>query len=66
MSKVIKGIKQIEEELRKLGVVQDIKIVKPKPVTYDVIHFTIVHSESAAIVMSVELFGSFSTKIKKY
>lgn len=65
LSKAIKDIKQIEEELRKLDVVQDVKIVKPKPVTYDVIHFPIVHGESAAIVMPVELFGSLFDEIEK-
>jgi len=65
LSKAIKDIKQIEEELRELDVVQDVKVVKPKPVTYDVVHFPIVHGESAAIVMPVELFGSLFDEIEK-
>lgn len=65
MSRAIKDIKQIEKELRHLDVVQGVKIVKPEPVIYDVIHFPIVHGESTAIVMPVELFGSLFEEIEK-
>lgn len=65
MSKAVKDIKQIKKELCKLDVVQDVKIVKPKPLPYDVIHFPIVHGASAAIVMPIELFGSLFDEIEK-
>jgi predicted hydrocarbon binding protein len=65
LSKAVMDIKQIEEELRGLDVVQDVKIVKPKPLNYDVMHFPIIHGESVAAVMPVELFGSLFDEIEK-
>jgi predicted hydrocarbon binding protein len=65
LSKAVMDIKQIEEELRELDVVQDVKIVKPEPLIYDVIHFPIMHGESQATVMSVELFGSLFDEIER-
>jgi predicted hydrocarbon binding protein len=65
LSKAVMDIRQIEEELRGLNVVQDVKILKPKPLTYDVIHFPIIHGESVAAVMPVELFGSLFDEIEK-
>jgi len=65
LSKAVKNTKQIEEELRRLDVVQDVKIVKPEPLTYDVIHFPIVHGESVAMVMPLELFGSLFDETEK-
>lgn len=65
LSKALKDIKQVEEELRKLDVVEDVKIVKPEPLTYDIIHFPIVHGGSAAIVMPVELFGSLFDEVER-
>jgi len=65
LSKAVKNIQQLEKELRKLDVVEDVKIVKPEPLTYDVIHFPIIHGESVATVMPVELFGSLFDEIEK-
>lgn len=65
LSKAVMDIKQIEKELRKLDVVEDVKTVKPEPLTYDVIHFPIIHGASAAIVMPIELFGSLFDEIEK-
>jgi len=65
LSNAVKDIKQIKKELCKLDIVQDIKIVKPKPLSYDVIHFPIVHGESAAIVMPIELFSNLFDEIEK-
>lgn len=65
LSKAVKGIKQIEEDLRKLDVVQDVKIVRPEPLTCDVVHFPIVNGNSAATVMPAELFGSLFDEIEK-
>jgi len=65
LSKANKDTKHIEEELRKLDVVQDVKIVKPEPLTYDVIHFPIIHGESVAMVMPLELFGSLFDETEK-
>lgn len=65
LSKAVKDVNQIKEELRKLDVVQEVKIVKPQPLPYDVIHFPIMHGESVAMVMPVELFGSLFDEIEK-
>jgi predicted hydrocarbon binding protein len=65
LSKAVKDVRQIEEALRKLDVVQDVKIVKPEPLAYDAIHFPITHGDSAAMVMPVELFGSLLDEIQK-
>jgi predicted hydrocarbon binding protein len=65
LSRATKDIDQIEKDLRKLDVVQEVKIVKPEPLSYDVIHFPIVHGESAATVMPVELFGSLFDEIER-
>jgi predicted hydrocarbon binding protein len=65
LSKAVMDIRQIEEELRELDVVSDVKIVKPEPLTYDVIHFPIIHGESVATVMPVELFSSLFDEIEK-
>jgi predicted hydrocarbon binding protein len=65
MSNATKDIRQIEKELRKLDVVQGVKIVKPDPLPYDVIHFPIIHGESTAIVMPVELFNSLFDEVEK-
>jgi len=65
LSKSVHNIGQIEEKLRELDVVQDVKIVKPEPLAYDVIHFPVVHGESTAIVMPVELFGSLFDEIER-
>ena len=65
VSKAAKDIVQIEKELRKLDVVQEVKVVKPEPIAYDTIHFPIMHCESAAMIMPVELFGSLFDEIEK-
>jgi predicted hydrocarbon binding protein len=65
LSKAALDIRQIEKKLRQLDVVQGIKIAKPKPLNYDVIHFPIIHSESIAAVMPAELFGSLLDEIEK-
>ena len=65
LSKAVMDIRQIEEELRELDVVSDVKIVKPEPLTYDVIHFPIMHGESVATVMPVELFSSLFDEIER-
>jgi predicted hydrocarbon binding protein len=65
LSKAAMNIKEIEEKLRKLDVVQDVEIVKPQPLPYDVIHFPVMHGESVATIMPVELFGSLFDEIEK-
>jgi predicted hydrocarbon binding protein len=65
VSGATKNIAKIVEELKKSRMVQNVKAVKPEPVAYDVIHFPIVHGESAALVMPVELFGSLFDEIEK-
>jgi len=64
MSKAVVDIAQMEKKLRELDVVTDVKIVKPEPLAYDVIHFPIVHCRSAATVMPIELFGSLFDEIE--
>lgn len=65
LSRAVKDIQEIEDDLRKLDVVEDVKIVKSGPLAYDVIHFPLVHGESAAAVMPAELFGSLFDEIEK-
>jgi predicted hydrocarbon binding protein len=60
-----KSIGKLEEELRNLDVVQDVKIVKPQPLNYDVLHFPIKYRGSTAMIMPVELFGSLYEEIEK-
>jgi predicted hydrocarbon binding protein len=64
LSKAVRNIREIEAQLRSLDVVQSVKIVKPEPLTYDVMHFPIIHGESVATVMPVELFGSLFDEIE--
>jgi predicted hydrocarbon binding protein len=65
LSKATTNIDEIEEKLRKLEVVKDVEIVKPQPLLYDVIHFPLMHGESVATIMPVELFGSLFDEIEK-
>lgn len=65
VSKASKTIKQLEKELKKLDVVLDVKIEKPFPALYDVIHFPIFHGNSRAILMSIEFFSSLWEEIEK-
>lgn len=65
VSSATKNISQVVDELRRSKVVQNVKAVKPEPIAYDVIHFPIIHGESAALVMPVELFGSLFDEIEK-
>lgn len=65
LSKSVTDIKKVEEELRKLDVVRDVKVKEPKPLIYDVVHFPIFHGGSTAVVMPVELFGSLFDEIEK-
>jgi predicted hydrocarbon binding protein len=59
-----KNIKEIEKALRNLNAVQDVKVVKPEPLAYDVMHFPILHGGSVAMIMPVELFGSLFEEIE--
>lgn len=65
VSKATEGIKEIEENLNKLDVVQEVEVVKPKPLAYDVIHFPVMHGDSPAIIMPIEIFGSLFEEIEK-
>ncbi len=65
LSKATMTIKETEEKLRKLDVVQNVEIIKPQPLPYDVIHFPVMHCESIATIMPVELFGSLFDEIEK-
>lgn len=65
ISKAKTSIEQIEAELRKLEVVEDVKIAKPEPLPYDVIHFPMTHGQSAAIVMPSELMSSLFDQVEK-
>jgi len=65
LSKALKNIGQIEAELRKLDVVQNVETTRPVPLVFDTLHFPIMHGRSAAVVMSVELFGSLFDEIEK-
>jgi predicted hydrocarbon binding protein/predicted amino acid-binding ACT domain protein len=60
-----KNIKEIEKALRNLSAVQDVRVAKPEPLAYDVMHFPIMHGGSAAMIMPVELFGSLFEEIEK-
>ncbi|RLG93089.1 hypothetical protein DRO34_01275 [Candidatus Bathyarchaeota archaeon] len=64
VSKASKGVKQLEKELKRLDVVSEVKIEKPAPVLYDAMHFPILHGNSRAIVMPIELFSSLWEEIE--
>jgi len=65
VSRATKSIKEIESALCGLEVVREVKIVKPEPLAYDVIHFPVMHGDSPAIIMPIELFGSLFEEIEK-
>lgn len=65
MSKASKNIKQLEKELKKLDVISDVKIKKPRPALYDIMHFPILHGSSRAILMPLDLFSSLWEEIEK-
>jgi predicted hydrocarbon binding protein len=64
LSKASTDIREIEEKLRKLDVVQDVEVAKPQPLPYDIIHFPVMHGKSVATIMPVELFGSLFDEIE--
>lgn len=65
MSKATKSVQEIKDALSKLEVVKEIRVVKPQPMAYDVIHFPILHGESPAMIMPIELFGSLFEEVGK-
>jgi len=65
VSKASKTVQQLEKELKQLNVVLDVKIEKPIPALYDVMHFPILHGTSRAILMPIELFSSLWEEIEK-
>jgi predicted hydrocarbon binding protein len=65
LSKSRKSIGKLEENLRTLDFVQDVKIVKPQPLNFDTLHFPIKYGDSTALIMPVELFGSLYEEIEK-
>jgi len=65
LSKALKDGEQIEDALRKLDVVQDVKVVRPEPLAFDTIHFPLMHGSSVAVTLSVELMGSLFGEIER-
>jgi len=55
-SRAKSDLSDIVKELRKLDAVVDVKLEKPYPAPFEVIHFPILHGDMRAITMSVEVF----------
>mgnify|MGYP006269560737 CR=1 FL=1 len=60
-----RNVKELEEKLRTLDVVEAVKIVQPQPLVYDVIHFPVMHGNSTAIILPSALLGSLFEEIEK-
>lgn len=56
VSKATKNGKEIEEELRKTGIVLDMFIKEPKPTPFESIHFSTLHGTTRAVVISIGMF----------
>lgn len=65
LAKATANTKQLEEVLRKLDVVKEVKIAKPAPLPYDIMHFPLIHDAEAAVVMPLSLFGSLFDEIER-
>jgi predicted hydrocarbon binding protein len=65
ISAATKNIKEIEHSLSRLDVVEQVKIVKPQPLAFDIIHFPILHGDSPAMIMPIELFSSLFEEVER-
>jgi len=58
ISKATLSIRELENRLRGLDDVADVRFEEPKPVPYEVIHFPVLHGNSRAIIMGMETFAA--------
>ena len=65
ISKATVKLKELIDKLKGLDVVLDVKVEKPVPVAYEVIHFPILHGKRRALVMPVDLFKSLFEEVSK-
>lgn len=65
VSKAKSGVEKLDQELRKLPAVLDVKFEEPKPAPYEIMHFPIMHGDLRAVVMSTNLFGSMLSGIER-
>ncbi|MDI6691620.1 MAG: hypothetical protein QME50_07160 [Candidatus Bathyarchaeota archaeon] len=56
VSKATKNGKEIEEELRKTGMVLDVFIKEPKPTPFESVHFPTLHGTTRAVVIPIGMF----------
>jgi len=56
ISKAKSDVSDIVKELRKLDAVVDVKLERPYPAPFEVIHFPILHGDMRAITMPIETF----------
>jgi len=58
VNKATGSIEEVEENLRKLNVVQNVKFIQPRPAPFDSFHFPVLHGNSRATIMPLEVFGA--------
>lgn len=58
-------IEELTKKLNELDVVLNVKVIKPKPAAYDIMHFPILHGEERAVVMPISLIGNLFNEIEK-
>lgn len=66
LSKANSSVEKLDQELRKLPAVLDVKFEEPKPAPYEIMHFPIMHGDSRAVVMSTDLFGFMLSGIERF
>lgn len=64
VSNSTKSVKQLQHALQNLDIVEQVRIVKPEPLAFDIIHFPILHGDSPAMIMPVELFRSLFEEVE--
>lgn len=65
VSKSTVKLEELIDKLKELDVVLDVKVEKPAPVAYEVIHFPILHGDRRALVMPIDLFKSLFEEVSK-
>lgn len=58
VNKAKESIKEVEEKLQKLKVVKNVKFIRPRPAPFDSFHFPVLHGDSRATIMPLEVFGA--------
>lgn len=66
LSKCKIGLKELEESLKKTGVVKEIHLIEPKPLIADEIHFPlIITDQSKGIIFRVETFSDLQRNLEE-